>query len=233
MGIESFEPDRSLAPSPLTGEGWGGGGAPLGSGNSKKCANALKGRDRIREHLTVLHAEYAKLLCRNPPIALVVAIPGGWTFVRATIDLDDDATLEARKIDDERPDWNLTAKLVAGDLALAEQPPKDALTFCRFPAELSRTLVCHRFSPEAHTPHPDPPPQGGREKGKEDPGRMIQPNISAVDCPSFLKLLFHPIGATRASLAFSLTRLTKRVHEMIMRSWFPSPIMSMPSCALT
>ncbi|HEX9882075.1 MAG TPA: hypothetical protein VGA65_06170 [Hyphomicrobium sp.] len=156
MGIESFEPDRSLAPSPLTGEGWGG--APLWSGNSNKCANAFKGRDRIREHLTVLHAEYAKLLCRNPPIALVVALLGGWTFVRATIDLDDDSTLEARKIDDERSDWSLAAKLVAGDLALAEQSPKDALTFCRCPAEFSRTLVCHRFSPVARTPRPDPSP---------------------------------------------------------------------------
>ena len=41
----------------------------------------------------------------------------------------------------------------------------------------------------------------------------------------------HSIPATRASLAFSLTRATKRDQRMIMRSWRPSPIKSMPSCA--
>jgi len=118
--IERVEPDKSLAPSPSTGEGWGGGGAPLGTRNSKKCANAFKRCDGVLKHLPVFHAEYAKSLCGNPPVAFHIALLALRIFVDATVDFDDDPTLEASEIGDVRPNWNLTPKLVAGDLTLAQ-----------------------------------------------------------------------------------------------------------------
>ena len=68
-------------------------------------------------------------------------------------------------------------------------------------------------------------------------GGMLRPEIDVEladvglahqRCPSISAM-----GSTRAAFAFSLTRATKRAHGTIMRSWRPSPITSMPSCALT
>jgi hypothetical protein len=141
-------------PSPLEGEGGGGGIQP----RAQLPPNILDDPIRLAQHIAVAITQHAVAFALQPVRARFLI--GGVDIVVRAVDLDDQVRRQAREVDDIAADRNLSAKAVTGDLLAPQARPQPALGVGHVDAETARDYGRH-FSRCSIPPSPSLPLKGG------------------------------------------------------------------------
>jgi hypothetical protein len=90
-----------------------------------RVEDRLNYRFEFSKHVVVSDPKHAKPLTFEPGLASKILRES--IVVTAAIEFDHDAAAGMKKIDDEAPDRELTAELLAADVAISELPPEKPL----------------------------------------------------------------------------------------------------------
>jgi hypothetical protein len=121
----------------------------------QRCVDFLDDTRKIAEHIVVPKPEHPIAALAQESRSLIVVCK---TFrMLSAVDFDDQTVLETDEVRDIRPKRNLTAKSRA-DLMVAQRSPEGSFGVGHIPTQVTGSFIRHG----GFTPHPDPPPQGGR-----------------------------------------------------------------------
>jgi hypothetical protein len=157
--------DAQLArvPSPLVGEGQGGG---LSAPSAGCFPDHMHYAFQFTKHLIIRKPKDGVALGFEPSVPPTIDLPPRLEVMTLAIELYHQPCRMADEIGDVVSNWNLPAKAQALDPMRLDVTPQQRLgTSHSLPEGLrsSTMLLAHRRMRHVSTPLPNPPPQGGRE----------------------------------------------------------------------